>query len=528
MTIANDVEPGPQRLAAAVTTVIIPRPATSPEDTAVVAEPESCTVLLPQISTDPLEDLVDRVRPMLGRAVDALQVAAALESDGFTDRGAKVEYGYADVFALATEVYRRLGPAMPATAGAKPADRRAWRDSLRVIAHGPLYVLPSAAFPAVMAVVGRRSLILGLVAASGLGWVYAGAIAHAAYRLLGFGQPASAARVLRVATLAAPIVGVALGAGVVALAGGGGALIAMVTCQLAYQLASTALVFYRREAWLAAAMAPAFAVGVAYLLAGTPLRSWAVAVAAGGVLAALVMAVLATIGRATIGRDTIGRAGDAAVAAEPPLAVALRPETPALVGVAVYGLCSAVLLLHAEAPYLLGRLDIAVAAAPLILAMGVVEWRAGRFRERAVALTRRVHRPREFVRGVWLMLAREAVACLLAPAALAALLLAGLWATHLLSAAGAVMTAAHVALGGAYFLAFLLAGLGRFGWLCASMLAALAVHVGVAAVLGVSPLLGQPASALADTSLYLGSVLLLQALFVLGLAPLIGQARRYR
>jgi hypothetical protein len=54
------------------------------------------------------------------------------------------------------------------------------------------------------------------------------------------------------------------------------------------------------------------------------------------------------------------------------------------------------------------------------------------------------------------------------------------------------------------------------------------VHVGIGAVLGVAPLLGQPAAPLADTALYLGSVLLLQPLFLLGLAPLIGQVRRYR
>jgi hypothetical protein len=90
------------------------------------------------------------------------------------------------------------------------------------------------------------------------------------------------------------------------------------------------------------------------------------------------------------------------------------------------------------------------------------------------------------------------------------------------------MTAAHVALAAAYYLAFLLAGQNRFGWLCFSLLAALAVHVGIGAVLGAAPLLGQSAAPLTDTSLYLGSVLLLQPLFLLGLAPLIGQVRRYR
>jgi hypothetical protein len=474
------------------------------------------TVLLPRISTDPLDELVDRVRPELGNAVDALQVAAVLESDGISDRGARVEYGYLDVFELAREVYRRLGPALPATPGiASPRSRRDWRDGLRQVSHGPLYVLPSAVFPAVMAVVGRRSLVLALVFASGLGWVYAGVTAHAAYRLLGFGRPGAAARVLRTSTLSAPVAGVALGAAVVWLAGGGLALVVMVVCQLAYQLASTVLVFYREEGRQAIVMVPAFLAGTAYLLwGGNDLRAGSVAVAVASVTAAFAVAVWATRGRAADG--------------EPPSGALLRAETPMLAGVAAYALCSAVLLLHAEAPYLQGRLDIAVAVAPLILAMGFVEWRADRFRERAIDLTRQALSPREFVRRVWLLLGREMVACLLLPTALAALMLAGLWQAGLLSAAGVVMTAAHVALAGAYYLAFLLAGQNRFGWLCASLLAAIAVHVGIGAVLGVAPLLGQTAAPLADTTLYLGSVLLLQPLFLLGLAPLIGQVRRYR
>jgi hypothetical protein len=206
----------------------------------------------------------------------------------------------------------------------------------------------------------------------------------------------------------------------------------------------------------------------------------------------------------------------------------LRGERATLIRLGGYALLSAVLLLHAEAPYLSGRLDIAVAVAPLILAMGFVEWRADRFRTRAIALTRRARGPRAFVRGVWILLTLEAWGCLLVAAALGAVLAGGLWWTGQLSPAGAVMIAAHVSLGAAYYFAFLLAGLKKFGWLSLSILAAVAVHVGTGAWLGVSPLVTSPAAPLADTTLYLGSVLLLQALLVLGLAPVAGQVRHYR
>jgi hypothetical protein len=298
---------------------------------------------------------------------------------------------------------------------------------------------------------------------------------------------------------------------VVAFTGGGAALIVLTTCQLAYQLASTVLVFYRREGRLALSMLPAFAAGVAYLAWGGTWRTWSVAAAIGSVAAGFLLGVWATRGA---GED------------ETPTRPAESPRT--LLAVGAYGLCSAVLLLHAEAPYLIGRLDVAVAVAPLILSMGVVEWRAEVFREQAVALTRQAHRPREFGQAVWLLLLRDALICVAVAAVLAVALLVALRAGHLLSAAGVAMTAAHVALAGAYYLAFLLAGLGRYRWLCAAMLVALALHVGVAGWLGAAPLLGQTSAPLTDTSLYLGSVGLLQALFVLGLLPMIGQVRHYR
>jgi hypothetical protein len=487
------------------------------EATQVIPGPEEHTVLLPRISTDPLDDLVERVRPQLGQAVDSLHVTAALEADGLTDRGARVEYGYTDVFALATEVYRRLGPILPKEHPDPGRAPGAWRENLRLITHGPLYLLPGTAFPAVLALVGRRSLVLGLVLASTLGWVYAGATAHAAYRMLGLHRPRAAARILCGAALTAPLAGAAAGTALVLLAGGGPALVAMITGLVAYQLASTVLVFYRREAWLFPAMAPAFLTGGGYLLFGAGWRGWSAGVAAGCVLTAYLIALILAV-----------RRGRAVTGSEGPLGRALRPQVPGLLGVSAYGLCSAALLLHAQVPYLLGRLDIAIAAAPLFLAMGVVEWRAERFRPLAVALLRRVHRPEAFVRRIWLLTARETVFCLLAPVLPAAVLIAGLAYADRLSAPGVVMTAAHLALAGAYFLAFLLAGRERFGWLCASMLTALLAHVGVGALLGTAPLLGHPGSALLDSSLYLGSVLLLQALFLAGLVPILGQARHYR
>ncbi|BCY08764.1 hypothetical protein [Actinoplanes sp. L3-i22] len=467
-------------------------------------------VVLPQISTDPLDELVDRLRPRLRRAVDGLQVAAALEADGCTDRIARVEYGFTDVFVLADAVFRGLGPQAHEDTVPPVAARTRWQTP-RVLAHGPLYALPSVVFPAVLAVLGQRSLVLALALAGGLGWMYSGTAAYAAYKLLGADRPRAAAVLLALTILAGPLIGAGAGATVVAVTGGGAELILLTAGQLAYQMAGTVLVFYRREGRLAATMLPAAAAGGLYLIVGPAARPAAIATATAGVLAAFAVALWTTRGRGP--RDEL------------PGAPVLRAWRTGLAGVSCYGLCSAALLLHAQAPYLLTRFDVAAAAAPLILVMGFVEWRAEHFRGTVVGLTHRIGRPAHFRAAVWRRILADTLACLAVTTVPAAGLLAWLAAIGRLTTAGVLMTAAHVVLGGAYLAAFLLAGFERHLWLCLSLLAAIAVHVGGGLLLGAGPGSG---AATVDTALFLGSVLGLQALFLIGLAPLVSQARHYR
>ncbi|MBL7259991.1 hypothetical protein [Paractinoplanes lichenicola] len=464
------------------------------EDQAEATAPPTHPVVLPRISTDPLDMLVDRMRPALARAVEALQVAAALEADGVTDRIARVEYGFPDVFALSSEVFRRLGP--PADDPPAPvATGHGRRQTLRLLLHGPLYALPSAVFPAVLAVLGHRHAVLALTLAGVAGWAYAGTVAFAAYKLLGANRPHRAARLLRFSALAAPLLGGLIGAAI-----GSWALVLLAAGQLTYQLAGTVLMFYRRELWQALAMATAVVAGVAYLL-DERARDAALIAAGAGVLLAFSAALWCTFRK--------GRAG------EPPARLPWR----ALGGVTAYGLLSALLLLHAALPYLSGRLDIAVAVAPLILSMGFVEWRAERFRGQAVGLTRTSRRPADFEVHLARVIGHEILLCLAVPAVLGVALVAVLRTTD---PAVMVMVVAHVLLAGAYYVAFLLAGFERFGRLCASLLAALALHLGAVF------LLGRAVTPLIDTVLFAGSVLALLALFLLGLAPSVRQVRHYR
>jgi hypothetical protein len=473
------------------------------------------TVALPERVSDPVDELVGRVRAIAAQTVDALQVAASLESDGVTDAIARDRYGHADVFALAEDVRRRVG--QPTTAAVRaegpPRMRAAAR---RDIAHGVLYLLPAAVFPAALAVLGRRSLVLAIVLAGALGWVWAGGSSWLAYRLLGSGAPGAAARVLRWSAIAGVPAAAAAGVLVVATTHAGYALAVMATAQMAYQMASTLLVFYQREAWLFAAMTPAALAGVCYLAAGGWLLPLAIAAGGGAVAVAFGLGL-----RQTTGPSEPDKQSEPAKQDEPPLRAGLRRELPGLPAVLAYSALSAAYFLHAQAPYMLGSADIPLAAVPLFVGMGVVEWRARRFAEQGRALLARVRFPREFVARVWLLLAREASVCMGAVALLAAAWLPVLAAAGLLTPAGAVMTAANIVLAGAYFVGFLLAGMARYGWLCGSLAGCLALHVVlVSAAPGVS--------ALADITVFTGSALLLLLLFSTAMVGRVDQARFHR
>ncbi|MFI6328734.1 hypothetical protein ACIBBG_10625 [Micromonospora chersina] len=472
---------------------------------------------VPPRADDPVVGLVERLRQRVGRPVDALQVAAALESDGLTDRSARDHYDHPDVFVLAEAVFRRLDQENRPRPAVRPASGdpvRAARD----VSHGLLYLMPGVVLPAVLATLDQRSVTLALLLVGPLGWVWSGGTAWLAYRLVGRGQVRGAARLLGWSTLLGPAVAAAATA---ALAGRTGADLPPVLLAgvlLMYQAAVTAALFYRREGALLAAMAPAAVAGGGYLLFGAPSAPVAMAVAAGSVALAFVVA-LAWFTRT-------GLPGWYARPTTPPAAVplhrAVRPELPQLCAVLLYAALSAAFLLHSAARHLSGPVDLAVAAAPLVLGMGLVEWRARRFHERARARLRQARDTRRFAAGVWAGLAVELALVTAAVAGLALAMFAPLRQAGLLSPAGTVLVAAHVAVAGAYFLAFVLAGHGRFGRLSALLGIALAAHL---AVLLFVPGGSHP---MADAAGFLSSAVLLQAMLLAALSRVLGQAWRYQ
>jgi hypothetical protein len=488
---------------------------------------------------DPIDALVDRVRPALAHAVDPLQVTARLEADGVTDRAARVEYGMDDVFDLAGEVFHRLAPGPPPAPPPAPVVP-AWRSGARDASHGLLYLLPGALFPAALAALGRGPLVTALVLTGGLGWAWSGGASWLAYRRLGAGDPAGAARALCWSVLLGLPASALLGAVIAAAGppGPGAGLVGLCLGQMAYQLASMLLVFYRREELLAAALVPAALAGCGYLLYGggawwtavpaRPDRAWtmpaALTLGAAAVLVALALGVREAARRTgwswrTAGR-TAGKVGAGAWAG-------VRADLPGLAWATAYAALSAAYLLRAQAPYLTDRLDVALTAAPLMAGMGVVEWRARRYGELARHALARVRHPREFAARVAGLLAGGVGISAGVVAALAVPLLVGLDRAGALSPAGVLMAGAHATLAGAYFLSFLLAAQGRYPALCGALVVAVGAHAAGGHLAGGGPG-GPTADPVADTALFLGSAVLLLVLWAVLLARAAAQAWRYR
>lgn len=455
---------------------------------------------------DPVEDLAVRVRPLCGGAVDALQVAAVLESDGVTDRIARDIYGYGDVFVLASEVHRRVPPDPPRTQA--PARER-WQTA-RELSHGLMYALPSAAFPAALGLLGTTALVAGMVFATATGWVWGMGLSGIAYRMLGKGRPDAAALVLRW--------GVALG---IVVAAGGAALLArfahlpagvvgLVVAQVAFQLAVGVLVFRRLELVVFAAMLPTVALGALHVARGRPsdLDTAVVCTALGSVALALAAAYLAL------------RRMPRRVASDRPRAV--RREVVGVLPVVVYASLSAAYLLYIDVRFVTAPPDLAIGAAPLVFAMGAVEWRARRFQETGVGLLRGIQYPWQFRLPIWAAFARGVGVSLLVPSVLAAALLIGLARAGLLTDRGVQVAGAHVVLAGAYFAGFVLINHGRLPWVLGVLGAVFAGLL--AAVTTIAPRLAP----YGEVPIFLASNALLLALLVVVLATSLSTVRLYR
>lgn len=410
---------------------------------------------------DPVAQLARRLNYVCTHAVDPLQIAAALESDGITDRIARDEYGHADVFDLAEELFRRVPRRLQAQSEQSSEERL---QTIRELLHGPLFVLPSVAYPAVLAALGVKGMIWGLVLSTAVGWVWGLVMTWLAYRLIGRGFKEEAGRLMLRLSLIGIIAVQVLALGFSSISGEGPGLAYFALSQMTYQMAASILIVYRRESWLFFALIPALLSNGLYLLLGSPGGQLTFA------LLSSLTSVLLALGAAYWAIFKIPRAKNY----RPTLT---NQEVLDAWPILLYGALSAALVLLENMRDMVGLLDLSLSITPLVLCMGVLEWQARRFRERAVLLLRQTRLAQEFDAKVWWIFLETLGASLLALFLVSVAGLLILTELNLVTTQGLMMFGAHFLLGGAFFVNFILLAHNRFHWVLGAMGGALALYL---------------------------------------------------
>jgi hypothetical protein len=421
---------------------------------------------------DPAAELVRTLTPMIARSVDELHVAAVLESMGVTDQVAHDSYGHDDVFAFADVMFRRLaataqpapGGSVAAAGGSLPAADQS-RRTLRLLTHGLLYIMPSAVYPAVLIALGAAAMVRGLVFTTAVGWVWGTGMSVVAYQLAGQGKERSAGRALRLLSLGGLLIALLSGIVLASTGPGGPVLVAFAVGQMGFQLMSGVLVLYGKELRLAMVMLPALLAGVVLLATGfTPALVVPTLVAGGLSIVLLGVASWVTSMRAPARPDVPGRLS---------LSVTCKGAAPSV----CYAALCAVFLLFTDSHFVAGDFDLAIAAVPLILGMGTLEWRANHFTEGVSELFGNTAMCAEFRRTAWQLLLEELTCCLAILGSLGTVLLLILHESGALITQGVLLVDAHVLLGGAFFLGFVLARHQQFARLLGIQAAVLAANI---------------------------------------------------
>ena len=307
-------------------------------------------------------------------AVDPLEVASALEFEGYGDRSAREDYGVRDIFALAQAMYRRV-PRNPRDPEPVPDPWQLGR--MRPLLHGLLYAMPAVCFPAAGAFLAGPGVLPALVVALLVAWGLSQGLACVGYLRLGTTDMAQARRVLRWGMLIA-LGGVVLAMAALRLTVHAHPLVLLFGAgEGVYMLGACVLMVAGEERWLPAALAPGVLGSAAFLYLGRPpgLEHLAWAALAATPLLACVMALVIT-------RTPAPRSHQLPAPAE------LRAAVPAVAfGVVAAGLLTFPVI---NGPHGHGGVNIGalVASIPLSLSMGAAEWSLLWYRRRTRRLLR--------------------------------------------------------------------------------------------------------------------------------------------
>lgn len=411
-------------------------------------------------SHDPINQLGRQLNEICISAVDPLQIAAALEAEGWSDAAIATRFHLPSVFELAEILFQRVPLRIEHLPSVPSQRRKSWRE----LSHGLLFALPGLFYPPAVSLAPAASTTLALALAVIAGWAWSQLMVRLAYLLIGRSAHKEAAQLLRI-TAAVGIAGVAVAGSVVSWLYPSAAPAALLASgQMSYHMAAAILLMYERETWLLLALLPGVAASLLFLgapfLMSAPLATWVSVMSLGLALAAA------------------WRITSEATGHLPRWCGVTRRDLWDALPFLAYGTLCAFFVSFDTLRFWtwIGATGLGLTIAPLVLSMGVLEWQLRRFREQVALLLARTNNSRTFDNGVWSLflgvLTRFALI-------LAGLSLASWPLLAALSGDGsraALLLSANWVLGCAFFIGFALISQNRLGLVMTFLTLALSVH----------------------------------------------------
>ncbi len=321
------------------------------------------------------------VAAVCSAAVDQLEIAAALEAAGMSHHVVSEEIGHPDVFALAAELWATV-PFQEV----KLSESSCWRrGNASDLGRGALYVAPALLIHAISRATHVHIAWWALPLAMTWGWAMGQLTAFGGYSMRARNDRRGEARALSMMLMVAVLTTAGLAAAAARYLGGGADSVIVATCITSYMVANAVLVLHEEEALAALLLVPGAGVGVAVLISGHGIPSWMAFGAVGASAGATFFASCRHLGRPWVDRSAVSGSE---------LWKALEH---CLHGV-LCGLALCVIVLLGVEHFRLSA-RAALVAAPLLVTLGLMEWRLRTFRADVETLSRDLQSIDEFASG---------------------------------------------------------------------------------------------------------------------------------
>jgi len=447
-------------------------------------------------SLHPIDRLSREFDEVCANAVDAQQIAASLEAEGINDRITRDRFAVGDVFALASHLHQRV-PSRPADATPPVVDPPGPVPSpWALILRGPVYLAPVLFFVGGGdRLRGSATLWVALVSLL-LAWVLNQGFGVIIHTLIGRAELAKARRSARQSLILGTSMVTLLGWLLAFLVFDNGWLAALAAVQTAYLISSASLLALSEDRRLLTSLAPGAVVAALGLITNT-IRPEIILATAAATVAAVVAALWLATRDPSPQRILIPSRYDLRIAAIHALLGGVWATLIALAG-------------YAAAPDPALMMTVNIAAAPVVMTMGIAEWQLARFRQSAYRRLAATGDPTRFAlaaRDSLLAGLRTYTIALLGTAAVVVVVAR---ATGHLDESQFRLAASFVFLGCAMFAGMALVSIGRARFTLLSSAVALAATI--PAIAAAKALAADPAIAYGMGCLALLMVLILVAL----------------